>query len=62
MFTTGQWVFGAIFFVAFVIAIYFSYQKDKALHQKFYKGNYVVFIAFFAFILLLVLMKIFLKR
>jgi hypothetical protein len=61
MFTTGQWVFAALFFIAFVIAIYFSYGKDKALHQKFYKGSYKVLIGFLLFIVLLFIIKYVLK-
>jgi len=62
MFTTGQWIFAALFFVAFVIAIYISYGKDKALHKKVYKGSYKILIAFILFILSLFVIKIFLKH
>jgi cytochrome bd-type quinol oxidase subunit 1 len=57
MFTTGQWAFAAIFFVCFVIAAYFAYGKDKALHQKVYKGSYKILIAFLFFIVLLFVIK-----
>jgi len=62
MFTTGQWIFAALFFVAFVIAIYFAYGKDKALHQKFYKGSYKILIGFLLFVVVLFVIKITLKR
>lgn len=62
MFTTGQWVFAALFFVAFVIAAYFAYGKDKALHNKVYKGSYKVLIAFIFFIVMLFVIKVFMKR
>ncbi|MFY8180670.1 MAG: hypothetical protein ACOVLG_02755 [Flavobacterium sp.] len=62
MFTTGQWVFAGFFVVAFVIAMIYAYGKDKALHNKFYKGNYKILLGFFGFILLLFLIKIFLKH
>lgn len=62
MFTTGQLIFAGLFFVAFVIAMYFAYGKDKALHQKFYKGNYKILIAFILFIAMLFLIKVFLKH
>ena len=62
MFTTGQWIFAALFFVAFIIATYFAYGKDKALHQKFYKGSYKILIGFVLFIVILFLIKITLKR
>ena len=62
MFTTGQWVFAGFFVVAFVIAMIYAYGKDKALHNKFYKGNYKILLGFFVFILLLFIIKIFLKH
>jgi threonine/homoserine/homoserine lactone efflux protein len=62
MFTTGQWVFAGLFLVAFIIAMIYAYGKDKALHNKFYKGNYKILLGFFGFILLLFLIKIYLKH
>lgn len=62
MFSKGQWIFAALFFIAFVIVAYFAYGKDKALHQKFYKGSYKILIGFILFIVLLFLIKIFLKE
>ena len=62
MFTTAQWTFAAIFFVAFIVATYFAYGKDKALHQKVYKGSYKVLIAFLLFILLLFVIKVTMKH
>ena len=62
MFTTGQWIFAALFFISFVIAISIAYSKDKALHKQFYKGNYKILLGFFGFILLLFLIKVFFKH
>jgi cytochrome bd-type quinol oxidase subunit 1 len=62
MFTTGQLIFAALFFVAFVIAAYFAYGKDKALHQKEYKGSYKILLAFLVFIALLFVIKLTLKH
>jgi hypothetical protein len=62
MFTTGQWIFAAIFFVAFVIATYFAYGKDKALHQKVYKGSYKILIGFLLFVVFLFVIKFVLKH
>jgi cytochrome bd-type quinol oxidase subunit 1 len=62
MFTTGQWIFAALFFVAFVIAAYFAYGKDKALHNKVYKGSYKILIAFILFIVMLFVIKLFMKH
>ncbi|TDP60890.1 hypothetical protein [Flavobacterium dankookense] len=62
MFTTGQWIFAALFLVAFIIVMYFAYGKDKALHQKFYKGSYKILLGFLLFIVVLFLIKFFFKR
>jgi hypothetical protein len=62
MFTTGQWIFAALFFIGFVIAMYFAYGRDKSLHQKVYKGSYKVLIAFLFFILLLFVIKVTMKH
>ncbi|MEY2922483.1 MAG: hypothetical protein RL108_1109 [Bacteroidota bacterium] len=62
MFSTGQIIFGLLFFIAFVIAMFFSYKKDARLHQIFYKGNYKILIGFLVFIGLLFIIKIFFKR
>ena len=61
MFSTGQLIFGLLFFIAFVIAMFFSYRKDARLHQIFYKGNYKILIGFLIFIGLLFVIKIFFK-
>ncbi|MDI9258123.1 MULTISPECIES: hypothetical protein [Flavobacterium] len=62
MFTTGQWVFAALFFIAFVIAMYFAYGRDKSLHQKMYKGSYKILIGFFVFVGLLFVIKFYIKH
>ncbi|HOZ75582.1 MAG TPA: hypothetical protein PLS51_10870 [Flavobacterium sp.] len=62
MFSTGQLVFAALFFVAFVIVMIFAYKKDVATHKIFYRGNYKVLIAFLLFIGLLFVLKILMKR
>lgn len=62
MFTTGQWTFAALFFVGFIIAAYFAYGKDRALHQKEYKGSYKILIAFLVFIAILFVIKVTLKH
>ncbi len=62
MFSTGQLIFAALFFVAFVIASIYAYKGDKNLHQKFYKGSYKILIGFILFILLLFVIKIVFKR
>ncbi|SHF72937.1 hypothetical protein SAMN05444396_10198 [Flavobacterium segetis] len=62
MFSQGQLVFAGLFFIAFVIAVYYAYRKDLALHKIFYKDNYKILIAFVGFIAVLFLIKIFFKR
>lgn len=62
MFSQGQLVFAASFFIAFVIAMIFAYRKDANLHKIFYKGNYKILIGFIIFILILFFIKIYFKR
>lgn len=62
MFSTGQLIFAALFFIAFVIVMVFAYRKDVATHKLFYRGNYKVLIAFLLFIGLLFVLKILMKR
>jgi hypothetical protein len=62
MFSKGQLIFAACFFVAFVIAAIYSYRKDLALHKRYYKGNYKILIGFLIFIGLLFVIKIYFKR
>jgi hypothetical protein len=42
--------------------MFIAYGKDKALHQKFYKGSYKIVIGFLLFIAALFVIKIFLKH
>ncbi|MCM4160741.1 hypothetical protein FHG64_04875 [Antarcticibacterium flavum] len=62
MFSTGQLIFAAIFFIAFVIVIFYSYRKDIVLHRKYYKGSLYVLIGFIFFIIFLFVVKEFLQR
>ncbi len=50
MFTTGQWIFGILFFIAFVIAVAYQYRKDLKIHKTHYKGTIWILIAFIGFI------------
>ncbi len=61
MFSTGQWVFAGLFLVAFIIVMIFMYRKDLNLHRKYYKNSIYVLIGFIAFILLLFVIKVYLK-
>jgi hypothetical protein len=62
MFSQGQLIFAVLFFIAFVIAVGYSYRKDIVVHRNFYKGNYKVLIGFLIFIGLLFVIKIFFKH
>ncbi len=62
MFSTGQLIFAALFFVAFVAIMIFSYKKDTNTHQYFYKGSYKVLIGFLLFIVVLFIIKVTMKR
>jgi hypothetical protein len=42
MFTKGQLLFAAVFFVAFVIGITIAYRKDKTVNRTFFSGSYKV--------------------
>jgi len=57
MFSTGQLIFGALFFVVFAIIIFFMYRKDLKLHKYYYKGTIWVLIAFIGFLLMLIAVK-----
>ncbi|MFC6859248.1 hypothetical protein [Zunongwangia atlantica] len=61
MFSTGQWVFAGLFLVAFIIVMIFMYRKDLNLHRKYYKNSIYVLVGFIAFILLLFVIKVYLK-
>jgi hypothetical protein len=58
MFSTGQLIFAAIFFVVFVVIITYSYRKDLKLHRKYYKGTLYILLAFILFMALLFALKI----
>ena len=62
MFSAGQLIFAALFFVAFVAIVIFTYKKDKKLHQKNYKGVIWILVSFITFIIILFIIKYFLKN
>lgn len=57
MFSTGQLVFGILFFLVFVVIMIYSYRKDLKLHRNYYRGSIWVLVAFIAFILFLSAVK-----
>jgi hypothetical protein len=62
MFSTGQWIFAALFAVSFITIVSMSYIKDKNLHTKYYKGSKFVLFGFIGFLGLLFLLKVLLKE
>ncbi len=60
MFSQGQIIFGILFLVVFVVALFIAYKKDKKLHKRYYKGSVWVLIAFISFITMIALIKHFL--
>nr|WP_242132944.1 hypothetical protein [Aestuariivivens marinum] len=61
MFSKGQIIFGVLFFIVFTVIIAFTYRKDLKLHKRFYAGSIWILIAFIAFILFIVTIKLFFK-
>jgi len=47
MFSTGQYVFGAIFATVFIGAMIWSYRKDIKLHEFYYKNVWIVAVGIF---------------
>ena len=62
MFSIGQLIFAGLFAIAFLAVVVFSYKKDKKLHLKNYKGVKWVGITFISFIIILFVIKYFLKN
>ncbi|RZP04322.1 MAG: hypothetical protein EVA43_02530 [Flavobacteriales bacterium] len=62
MFSSGQWTFVIFFVITFIILITLSYKKDKLLHKKYYRGSYWILIGFVSFVVLLILLKNYLKQ
>ncbi len=61
MFTTGQWVFALLFTIVFIYVLARAYGKDKKLHRKNYRGVRWVGLVFIAFVIILFVIKYFLK-
>lgn len=62
MFSKGQLIFAGLFFATFVVITIFSYRKDKKTHKKNYKGVTWIGLFFVIFIIILFLLKFFLKN
>ncbi|MCH8553554.1 MAG: hypothetical protein LAT76_00215 [Schleiferiaceae bacterium] len=55
--TTGHWIFAAIFAIAFVGFLFWSYTKDKPMHKIHYRGNFVVTLVLIVIFFLLFIFK-----
>lgn len=62
MFSTGQWIFAALFAMVFGAVVFISYRKDKKMHARNYKGVLWIGVVFVAFIILLFLIKHMLRK
>ena len=61
MFSTGQTYFAIFFIIIFSIIMTYVYRKDLKQLKLQYKGVYWIFFSFLTFILLLFVIKFFLK-
>lgn len=62
MFSKGQLIFASVFVLFFVASMIYVYRQDMALHKLYYKGSLKVLLGFFLFIILLFIIKIYLKN
>lgn len=62
MFSQGQLIFAASFFVTFVVLMIFSYRKDIKLHKTHYRGSLWILVGFLLFIGILFSIKFLLKN
>lgn len=62
MFSTGQLIFALFFVIVFIAAMIYVYRKDLNLHRMHYKGSGKVLLGFIAFIIILFIIKVYLKN
>lgn len=63
MFSTNQLYFAVFFIISFTIAMIYVYRKDLSLHKLHYKGSSKwVLIGFLSFVLILFVLKFYLKN
>jgi hypothetical protein len=59
MFSTGQLIFAATFFVIFVIGITIAYRKDKQSNKNLFQGSYkILLFSLFVFFALYGIVKL----
>jgi len=62
MFSTDQWIFAAIFLIAFIVILVFSYRKDLRQNRTYFKNAIWILVGFIVFILLILALKLLLKN
>ena len=62
MFTKGQVIFAILFVIVFIVIIVRSYKKDRNFHHKNFKGVKWVGLTFATFVIILFIIKYFLKK
>jgi hypothetical protein len=62
MFSKDQLIFAGIFVLFFAATMIYVYRKDLTMHKLHYKGSLKVLLGFFLFIVLLFIIKIYLKN
>lgn len=62
MFTSGQLTFAAIFLVAFVLVLVFSYKGDKKKSRKYFKNSYLVLLGFLVLMGFMMFLKFYFKK
>ncbi len=62
MFSKGQLIFAVLFILVFAFVLVINYRKEKKLYFKSYKGVKWVGITFVLFIIILFIIKHFLKN
>ena len=62
MFSTDQWIFAAIFLIAFIVILVFSYRKDLRQNRTYFKNAIWILVGFIVFILLILVLKLLLKN
>lgn len=62
MFTAGRLIFSILFFLAFILALIYSYKKDKKVHLKNYKNSFWMLIGFILFVAILTFLKYIVKK
>jgi cbb3-type cytochrome oxidase subunit 3 len=58
----GHWVFAAVFFIAFIGVLVWSFRKDKRINQAQFGNTGIIALLIGGGILLIILLKIILRQ